>query len=64
MVHNTRDYCVLGLCQSSGIVKNTTFRKLDLFRSSGWETPILLGPLDRTNLNYGPFIQFPKRFVL
>jgi hypothetical protein len=30
------------------------FRKLDLFSSSGegWETPTLLGPLERANLNH------------
>jgi hypothetical protein len=31
MVNNTQDYWVFGLCPSSGILKNTTFRKLDLF---------------------------------
>jgi hypothetical protein len=31
----TSDYWVLGLCSSSGILKNKTFRKLDLFPSSG-----------------------------
>jgi hypothetical protein len=38
-----------GLCPSSGILKNTTFRKLDVFASSGelWETPALFGPLER-----------------
>jgi hypothetical protein len=31
-----------------------TFRKVDLFPSSGewWETPALLGPLERANLNH------------
>jgi hypothetical protein len=33
MPHYKRDYCVLGLCSSSGALKNT-FRKLDLFPSS------------------------------
>jgi hypothetical protein len=34
-------------------LKNTTFRKLDLFPASGegWGTPTLLGPLERANLN-------------
>jgi hypothetical protein len=35
MVYNTRDYWVLGFCPSSGILKNTTFRKPDLLPSSG-----------------------------
>jgi hypothetical protein len=35
MVYNTADCRVLGLCPSSSILKNTTFRKLDLFPSSG-----------------------------
>jgi hypothetical protein len=34
MVHNTQIYWVLGLFPSSGILENTTFRKLDLFPSS------------------------------
>jgi hypothetical protein len=34
MVYETRDYWVVGLCPLSGILKNTTFRKLDLFPSS------------------------------
>jgi hypothetical protein len=52
MVHNTRNYWVFGLCPSPGILKNRTFRKPDLFPSSGegWETPTLLGPLERANL--------------
>jgi hypothetical protein len=35
------------------ILENTLFRKLDLFPSSGelWETPTLLRPLDKGNLN-------------
>jgi hypothetical protein len=46
----TRVYSELsGLCPSPGILnaKNITFRKLDLFASSGEgrETPTLLGPL-------------------
>jgi hypothetical protein len=35
MVYNMRDYWVFGLRPSSGILKNTTFRELDLFPSSG-----------------------------
>jgi hypothetical protein len=31
MVYNTQTYWVLGLVPSSGILENTTFRKLDLF---------------------------------
>jgi hypothetical protein len=45
-----------GLFPSSGIPKkNTTFRKLDLFPSSGEggeKTPTQLGPLERANLNH------------
>jgi hypothetical protein len=53
MVSNTRNYGVFGLCPSSGILKNTTFRQLDLFPSSAerWETATLLGPLGRANLS-------------
>jgi hypothetical protein len=39
--------------------KNTTFRKLDLFPSSGeGKKPILLGPLERASLNH--WTQSPK----
>jgi hypothetical protein len=31
MVYNTQNYCVIGLFLSSGILENTTFRKLDVF---------------------------------
>jgi hypothetical protein len=53
----TKDFRVFGLFPSSGILKtqkNTTFRKLDLFPSSGegWETPTLLGPLEIANLSH------------
>jgi hypothetical protein len=56
MVYNTQDYWAFGFCPLSGILKtqkNTTFQKLDLFPSlgEGWESPTLLGPLERTNPN-------------
>jgi hypothetical protein len=35
MVYNTQNYWVFGIFPSSGILENTTFRKLDLFPSSG-----------------------------
>jgi hypothetical protein len=35
MVYNTQNYWVFYLFPSSGILENTTFRKLDLFPSSG-----------------------------
>jgi hypothetical protein len=35
MVYNIRDCWVFGSCPSSGILKNTMFRKLDLFPFSG-----------------------------
>jgi hypothetical protein len=53
MVYNTRDFWVFGLGPSSAILKNTTFRKLDLFPSSGkgvGDTP--LGQLERANFNH------------
>jgi hypothetical protein len=34
MVYNTQNYWVFGFFPSSGILDNTTFRKLDLFPSS------------------------------
>jgi hypothetical protein len=81
-----QNHWVSGLCQSSGILntrklvlENTTFRKLDLFPSSGEGkgTPTLLSQYERSNLNHWtqqsmylpPFawgrkqIQFPKRCV-
>jgi hypothetical protein len=57
--HASSELQFLSLCLSSGILetrKNTEFRKLDLFLSSGEEgrTPTLLGPLERANLNHWP----------
>jgi hypothetical protein len=62
MVCNAQNYWVSGLCPSSGILNTTekTFRKLDLFPSSGEgkKTPTLLGPLERANLqSTGPVIK-------
>jgi hypothetical protein len=54
MMYNTQNYWVFGLFLLSGILENTTFRKLDLFPSSGEggeKTPTQLGPLERANLN-------------
>jgi hypothetical protein len=34
MVCNTPDYWVFGLCPTSGILKDTTIQKLDLFQTS------------------------------
>jgi hypothetical protein len=48
-----RDFWVFGLCPSSGILKNTTFRKQDLFPCSGEVgRRHLLGPLGRANLSH------------
>jgi hypothetical protein len=56
MVYDTKNSRVSGLCLLSEFYKreNAIFRKLDLYSSSGEgkETPILLGPLERTNLNH------------
>jgi hypothetical protein len=56
MVYKTQDYWVFGLCPSPGNIKNsnTTFRKPDLFPSSGdgWESPTVLGPVYTANLNH------------
>jgi hypothetical protein len=52
MVYNTRQYWIFGLCPSSDIQKNKTFRNLNPFPSSGEgvETPVLFGPLEIDNL--------------
>jgi hypothetical protein len=55
MCYQFRDYWGFELRPSSGIIKtqkNTTFRKLDLFPSSGevWEAPTLFGLLERADL--------------
>jgi hypothetical protein len=52
----TKNYWVLRLFPSSGVLgsRNTTFRKLDLFRASGEgkeKTPTELGTLERANFN-------------
>jgi hypothetical protein len=51
----TQNYWGFGLFPSSDILENTTFRKLDLFPSSGEggeKTPTQLGPLERVNHNH------------
>jgi hypothetical protein len=48
MVFNTQNYWVFGHFPSSGILENTTFRKQDLFPSSGeggGEDTYSVGPL-------------------
>jgi hypothetical protein len=55
MMYDTQNYWGSRLCPSSGIKNyNPTFRKLDLFPSSGEErkTHTLLGPLERDSLNH------------
>jgi hypothetical protein len=58
MVYNFQRYWVFGLYPSSWLLKNklrnnTTFRKLDLFPSSGeGKKPILLDPLESASLNH------------
>jgi hypothetical protein len=54
MVYDTGNYEGLGLCPSSGILKSTKFRKLDLFASSGDGGNTLLGPSERANSVTGP----------
>lgn len=48
----TWNYWDSGSYPSSGILKNTTFPKLDLFPTSGmeWEASTLLGTLERVKL--------------
>jgi hypothetical protein len=55
MVYNTQDHWVFGLCPSCGILTTQhSASELDLFPSSGkgWQTPALLGHLERANLNH------------
>jgi hypothetical protein len=59
MVYSIQNYWVFGHFSSSGILRNrnTTFRKLDLFPSSGEggggeKTPTQLFPLERAHLNH------------
>jgi hypothetical protein len=55
MVYNAQNYWVFGLFPSSDILENSTFRKLDLFPSSGeggGEDISSVGLLRKTNLNH------------
>jgi hypothetical protein len=57
MVYNTQTellgFWTLFIIQYSKKLENTMFQKLDLFLSSGErETPTLLGPLERANINH------------
>jgi hypothetical protein len=49
-----QNYWIFGPFPSSGILEKTTFRKLDLFPSSGegGGEDTQLGPLERANLNH------------
>jgi hypothetical protein len=50
MVYNTQGCWLLGLCPSSAVLKNSAFRKLDLFPSAGEELgDTLLGRLEKAN---------------
>jgi hypothetical protein len=61
MVYNTQNYWVSGLCPSFGIIKNTTFRKLDLFPSSDEGVGDAYSVLTNRGQKQ---IQFPKHSVL
>jgi hypothetical protein len=55
-MHNTRCYWAFGLCPSSGVLKNTKEHDVSGNGSvsssgEGWETPPVLGQLERANLN-------------
>jgi hypothetical protein len=54
---DTQNPRIRGICPSSGILENITFRKLNLFPSSGErrESPAPLGPLERANLSHWLF---------
>jgi hypothetical protein len=53
MVYITQNYWVFGLCPSSCILKTREHNVLETGYVSilEWETPTLLGPLERANLN-------------
>jgi hypothetical protein len=52
IMYNTQNHWVYGVCPLSRILNNS-FRKVDVFPclGEGKETPTLLGPLERANLN-------------
>jgi hypothetical protein len=63
IVHNTENYWVFGLCQSSGTLETRKHNVLEtgsvsiLRRGGGGEqTPNLLGPLERVNFNHGMIV--------
>jgi hypothetical protein len=64
MVYKTQNHWVFELCPSSRIPKKKklrtqTFRKLDVsFLRWGWETPTLLGPLEKANPNHSGFLEY------
>jgi hypothetical protein len=60
VINNTQNYCFFLLFPSSGILENTTFRKLDLFPSSdegGGEDTYSVGPLRKSYLNHWTFLE-------
>jgi hypothetical protein len=56
MVYDNQNHCVVDFVYRPEIkiLRNTKFRKLDMFTSAeeGSEKPILLGLLERTNLDH------------
>jgi hypothetical protein len=66
MVYNTLIFRVFGLYPLSDALRDTVFRKLDLFPSSGegLETSTLLNPLERANLTALKYINLSfKGFI-
>jgi hypothetical protein len=55
---------LLSIVRNSKLLENTTFRKLDLFPSSGErnQTPSLLAPLERANFKH--WIKFANPIIL
>jgi hypothetical protein len=55
MVYKTQNYWVFGLCPLSGILKtrkNNISETLSVLSSDEGETPTVLDPLERANLNH------------
>jgi hypothetical protein len=64
MVYNTQNYWIFGFCPSSGILKTREHNvsetgSVSVLRKG--ETPTLLGPLERANLNHwsGEYVSPP-----
>jgi hypothetical protein len=64
MVYNTQNCWVFELCPLSEFLKKKRFGNWICFRPQvRWETPAVLGPLERANFNHWKTCQYTHSFL-